>query len=306
MQLPADQLSTCRLLCIPRARRKHYFPVTLHINQHPAVLLNLVQCFIQLTSRYMLTVVRKLPRRVGVMYDQAKTGYLCRAPAHSYLEHFAVSVRIPEASDRLPADELRNGDRLCRPVVEQVDLRVNHDHGHAFAHLEMCLECSTDHLRWGYSVCLLGEDPHEVGAAARDDKREKTIGSKIVEDFEHRLIHELREWTPELRMTSGLQPIPHGFLKLHERHARVRKLDDWYDRLHSLGSDRLQIARQQRFEWFARCQLGMLRSFFRGRIERKKELHGKRLFAPQRSIVIENRNASVRRNEIGTSLSRHA
>ena len=79
-------------------------------------------------------------------------------------------------------------DGLARLVVEEVECRIAHQDGRAALHLEMRLDRRADHLMRRNAVDVLGEDPHELDAAARDDESREAAGAQIIEQLEHRLI----------------------------------------------------------------------------------------------------------------------
>ncbi len=71
------------------------------------------------------------------------------------------------------------------------------------------------------------------------------------------------------------------------------------------GERALHIALEQRREWFLRFPLGMLRRERLHAVEREEELEIQRLLAPERAVIVERRDALLRRHEIGRTFLRH-
>src|SRR5215813_6335278 len=67
-----------------------------------------------------------------------------------------------------------------------------------------------------------------------------------------------------------------------------------------------EVQLQQCLEWLALLHCRILLGEFPDACDEKENLHLQRLLAPERSVVVEHRNALCRGYEVGTALTRHA
>src|SRR6266404_8422451 len=95
-------------------------------------------------------------------------------------EHLLIAVRIAKGEGGPAADERVDPFRFARPVIDEQDLRLAQ---------ELRLSISGElisgdgrgahHLLRRNAVALVGEDSHELHAAARNDKDLEPVGAKI-------------------------------------------------------------------------------------------------------------------------------
>ena len=114
------------------------------------------------------------------------------AAGGSPLEHLQVAVGIAERGDRPAANVGFNGDWLGLLVIKEAQGGQLDEHRLAVAHFKAELACAADDLlRWD-AVDPLGKAAHEVDAATGYDECLKTVGTKIGEQLDHRLVDHLR------------------------------------------------------------------------------------------------------------------
>ncbi len=66
-----------------------------------------------------------------------------------------------------------------------------------------------DHVLLEDPPGVLGEHAHEIAPAAGDHEHPKLVRPQIVEQLEHRLVHQLDIRHPQLRLLDGSKPIAH-------------------------------------------------------------------------------------------------
>src|SRR4030095_11504913 len=191
-------------------------PVALHVYDGPALRVRLVERLVEPADRG-LAIVRPLPRCVGVADQPHESGTVAGGP----LQHLLVAVGVAEREDRPAPDEAMDADRLSGLVVDMNHLRQLHEDGLPVAHLEFRLpDAADDLLRWD-AVHLLGEDPHEVDPAARDNESLEAVGPQVQQQLQHGLVDELAVAALESGMLGLGQPVLHGLGELVGGHARM-------------------------------------------------------------------------------------
>ena len=241
-------------------------------------------------------------RRIVVQHQQLETR---AAAALRVFQHLLVALGVAERGDGPAADVLVDADGLVALVVIEVQLRQAHEHRLAVAHFKLRLDAAADDLFRRNAVNLLRPRAHELDAAAGDDEVLEAVRAQVGEHFEHRLIDHFGEELAGLRMFRGGDPILDDLLKLHRGHARVRGHDEFEERVVAAGERGFQIALEQRGERFLGLPLGMLRRERLHAVEREVELHGHRLLAPERAVVVERGDAFGDRHEVRRAGPRH-
>ena len=107
-------------------------------------------------------------------------------------------------------------------------------------------------------------------------------------------------------MACGAQPPPYRAFVFNCRHSSVRQFEDLGETFKSLRGNGLQVACQERLEWFFCLQLFAESSAFPRGVEGKIELHGNRLLTPKCAVVIKDCDAFILGNEVRTDLTRYA
>ena len=117
-------------------------PVVLHVYDCPAFRVRLVEGLVEVTDGGR-AIVGPLALCVGVVDEEREP----RADARGRpLEHLQVAVGVAECCDGTAADVLVDAERFARIVVDEVDLRQEHDHRLAAAHFELRLHAAADDL----------------------------------------------------------------------------------------------------------------------------------------------------------------
>ena len=169
----------------------------------------------------------------------------------------------------------------------KLKLRQAHENRLAVAHLEPGLDAAADDLLRRDAVDALAPLTQELDAAARDDEVLEPVGAQVGEQFEHRLVGHFGEEPAGLRMLRGGDPILDDPPELHGGHARVGGHDDFEQRLVAGGERGPQVPLEQRGERFRGLPLGVLRRKGLHTVECEVHLHGHRLLAPERPVVVE-------------------
>src|SRR6185369_7941174 len=147
--------------------REDFVPVLLHVHDNPALRDGFVPGLVE-PPDLRRPVVRPLALGVGVVDDAAEAdAFPCRRP----LEHLLVAVGVAEREDGAPADVVVDPLGLAGTVVDEEDLRLAHQHRTARAQLVLRGDRAADDLLGGDPVNAVGEDAHELRAAARHDER---------------------------------------------------------------------------------------------------------------------------------------
>jgi hypothetical protein len=233
------------------------------------------------------------------MHDQGETRSGSRVRP---LEHLQVAVGVPERGDRPPSDEGLDADGLALLVVDEADLGQLAELRLAVLHLERELAVGADDLLGRDPVDLLGPRPHELDAPAGDDVGLEPVGSKVREQFEHRLVHHLRVRPSGPGVSRLGDPVGHRLAELLGRHAGVRRRHHLEDPLLAARQSGLQVPFQQGGEGLARLPLGMARRECLDPVDGERELDVHRLLDPERAVVVERGDPLGGRHEVGRSV----
>src|SRR6266516_341313 len=130
-------------------------------------------------------------------------------------EHLLVAVRIAKGEDGPAADERVDSFRFARPVIDEQNLRLAQELRLSISGELISGDGRGAHhlLRWN-TVALVGEDSHELHAAARNDEGLEAVGAQIGEEFQHGLINEIGVGPVEARMAGGREPLSDDSSKL--------------------------------------------------------------------------------------------
>ena len=178
--------------------------------------------------------------------------------------------------------------------------------GLAVAHLEPRLDRRADDLLGRNAVDLLGPRPHELDAAAGDDEGLEAVGAQIGEQLQHRLVDQLGVGPLEAVIARGREPVGDDLRELLRRHAGMRHRHQLDQSLFAGSGQRLHVAVQHRLERLLGLPFRMLRRQRLDAVEHEGELDVHRLLDPQRAVVVEGRDALIRRHEVGPALRRDA
>ena len=214
------------------------------------------------------------------------------------LQHLQIAVGVADSEDRSPADELGDADGLARAVVDEVDLGQPLQRRLVAGELVFELDARPDDLFGRDAVGRLDPGAHELQPAAGHDIGLEAVRPEIGEQLDHRLVDELVVGPVELRMPCVRHPLPDDPLELGAVHAGMGRHEEFFDPLDAGGGDSLQIPGKQRLE-------GLLRLPFRlaGRqrldpVDQEHALEVVRLLRPERSVIVEGRDALCHRNEV--------
>src|SRR6266566_8781365 len=215
-------------------------------------------------------------------------------------QHLLVAVGIAKGEDGPAADERVDSFRFARPVIDEQDLRLAQ---------ELRLSISGElisgdgrgahHLLGWNAVALVGEDSHELDAAARNDEGLETAFSQIGEDLQHGLINEICVGPVEARMAGGREPLSDDSGKFLGAHAAMAHRHDLHEALLTRSEQRLLVARKHSCEGLLLFPFWMLRRERLYPVNGEGELKIDRLLGPERPVVVEGRYALVKRNEVG-------
>src|SRR6266404_3539515 len=215
------------------------------------------------------------------------------------LEHLLVAVGIAEGSDRPASDERVDPFRFARPVIDEQDLRLAQ---------ELRLSISGElisgdgrgahHLLGWDAVAPVGEDSHELDAAARNDEGLETAFSQIGEDLQHGLINEVCVGPVEARMAGGREPLSDDSGKFFGAHAAMAHRHDLHEALLTRSEQRLLVARKHSCEGLLLFTFWMLRGERLYPVNGEGELEINRLLGPERTVIVERRDALFDRHEV--------
>src|SRR5262245_21764416 len=221
------------------------------------------------------------------------------------LEHFQVTVRIAECSNRPAADEFVNTNRFAILVVDEVHGRQFDEYRYAVSEFQFLFKTAADHLLWGNAMYFFSQGTHELHSSGRDNKGLETVGAKITEEFDHRLIGEIRVGPFELRMRGPSQPVLHDLLELGGCDASVCCCHDGQECLVSSSQGPFEITFEKRGERLGFFPFRMLRRQFPHAIQSEEKLKVHGLLSPEGTVVVERHDALRRRYKIRSALLRH-
>jgi hypothetical protein len=212
-----------------------------------------------------------------VVHQQSETRARARRRP---LQHLEIAVRIAEGEYRPPADVLVDADGLAGLVVDEVDLGQTHERRPAVAQFVLRADAGTDHLLRRHAVDTLREHAQELDAAARNDEYLESVGPQVLHELELRPVHELRVRPAEAGMLGSREPVAHDPGEFLGRRAGVRRHHDFEERMLTARRERAHVALEHGLE-----RLGVLPLGVRGRqrlhpVQRKRELHVRRLLRP--------------------------
>jgi hypothetical protein len=157
-------------------------------------------------------------------------------------------------------------------------------------------------LFWRHAVDSFGPWPHELDAAARHDEGPESVGPKVCEQFLHRLVDQFGIGPLELLITRGREPIGDDLLELRRGHAGMRHGNDFDQSVFAGSRQLLQVVIQHRRKRLLGLPFGMHRRKSLHPVERKGQLDIHRLLDPERTVIIEGRDALLDRHEEAPAL----
>ncbi len=269
-------------------------PVVVHVDDGPSPFGGLIERPVE-PADVRLAVVRPLAVGVGVVDDEPEPS---SRPGGGPLQHLEIAVGIAESRDGSAADELVNTDGLAGLVVDEVELGQAHEHRSALAHFELHLDAAADDLLGRNAVDTLGPRPHELDASARDDPGLEPVRAKVVEQLQHRSKGQLRVRPVERRMPGRRNPVGNGLLELRCRHAAVGCHDELEQAVLTAFGERLHVALERGLERLLLGPFRVLCGHGLHAVDYEEELEVGRLLAPERAVVIEDRDAFIGRHEV--------
>ena len=97
-------------------------------------------------------------------------------------EHLLIAVGVAERHDRAAPNERVNPFRFARPIIDEEDLRLAQELRLSTRGELIFRDCRrTYYLLRRNAVALVGEDAHELHAAAGDDKGLEAVSAQIGE-----------------------------------------------------------------------------------------------------------------------------
>lgn len=127
----------------------------------------------------------------------------------------------------------------------------------------------------------------------------KPLALKIVQHFKHGLKNALCIRTVEAGMARAREPAAHLPLERLRRHARVCRGQELPQLLFGQIRRRVGSCRGERAERGAPGERRIAAHHLPGAVEHEREFRVQRLLDPQRSVIVERRDALCRRDEIG-------
>src|SRR5437763_5756491 len=123
----------------------------------------------------------------------------------SEVEHRDVAVRVPGGQERSAAGAAPDPDRLLRPIIEIVCLRLMRDRATMLVARVLEGGRAADHTVTRDAIDLLADRPHEVTTAARREVVRKPIGLQVAEQLDHWHVRRVEIPTTERRMLRRTQ-----------------------------------------------------------------------------------------------------
>jgi hypothetical protein len=114
----------------------------------------------------------------------------------------------------------------------------------------------------------------------RDNEGLEVVGAKVGEQFEHRLINHFGIKLAGLRMLRRRDPVTHGPGKFLGGHAGMGGRHQLGEARLTRRRDAMQVAFEQRGEWFLRFPFGMVGREGLDSIHEKEDLCINRLLRP--------------------------
>ena len=185
-----------------------------------------------------------------------------------------------------------DADRLARPVVDELDLGLLHQH-RLVGRLHHVLRDAgrAHHLLRRNAVGALGPRPHELDAAARDDEGLELVGAQIGQQLEHRLIDEIGVGPLEARMARRGDPLEHGLPEFLGGEAGVRGRHDLEHALLAHQGELGAVVGQHRAERLVVRHSGWRADHRLDAIHGEDGLEIHRLLGPQRAVIVEGGDA---------------
>ena len=198
------------------------FPIILHADDNPTVLLGLVvEClgegadFGVWQSRSWAVSV--FARRIIVEDDHFETR---AATGCCVFEHLAVAGGVTERGVRALADHKVNSLGLAGVIVVEEKLRVFNEERLAVLFIPIgCAASSADHLLGRDAVGLLRIGADEVLPTSGNNIGLLAIVAKVLQHLLHRLVGELRVWPLPARILRSFDPLLRFGAELVHRHA---------------------------------------------------------------------------------------
>ena len=154
----------------------------------------------------------------------------------------------------------------------------------------------------GTPYTLLGVRAHEVLTASGDDIGLVAVRAQVLQNLQHRLIDQFRvRAIPARMLCRGHPPLRLGREFVHAHAAECRG-EDLFQVRHREFGDCCMVTGQNRFEGFDVLQFRLLRDHRWNAVEAVGHLRVDRMLDPQRAVLIEGRDTSLRRDEVRTRL----
>ena len=196
-----------------------------------------------------LAVVGVLAIGIGMVHKQTETASLATL---GVLDHLHVGIGITESEDRTLADVLVDANWFACLVIDEVNLGSTHQNRFAILDLEFRDDAGANDLRRRNAIDPSGPRPHELNAAAGDNKGPETASAKVGQQFELRLVDTLGVKPIESRMLGSLNPLRRSLLELFGGHAGVGGHHHLNEALLAGHHQGLHITLEHRFEGLGR------------------------------------------------------
>ena len=225
----------------------------------------------------------------------ARSGWLAE------IQHLDVAVGVAAGHHRPATDAAPDADRLLRPVVQIVRLGLVRDRAAAFVGGVLERGGAADHPLARDAVDLLADRPHEVAPSAGDDVVGEPVGLQVAEQLDHRGVGAREIVAAERRVAGGVEELVRGRVELLDAHALVGLEDPAGEDAHVrvvagvvLGHQPAQpgvIALVGGLPRLACAQRRVGLGHRRQPAQDEVALDRHRLLAPERSVVVEDRDA---------------
>ncbi len=248
--------------------------------------------------------VIELALRVVVQHEQPET----RLATTRELEHRDVTIRVAAGEVRPPADAAPDSDRLHGAVVEDVRFRLVDDRAALFVLLVAERVRTPDHALRRDLVDLGGDGPHEVAVASRGDVGREPVRLQVAQQLDHRQVAAVTQLAAERRVLRVGEERGRARLILVDRPAAECLQDASHQQLHvavvavvvlrDRAAEPGVVVLVGRLPRLTLTERGVRLRHLGQPLQDERELDRQRLLAPQRAVVVEDRNPLLGRNRL--------
>ena len=160
-----------------------------------------------------------------------------------------------------------------------------------------------DDLFGRHAVNPLAEDPHKIGAAARNEEGFEIVRAQVGQQLEHGLVGELVVGAVEARVLRGGEPRAHAVGELDRGHAGAGQFDDPEEALVVVGKQGGKVAGESGLDGRIIFPLRFLGQSAFEFVQREGQLERHRIFRPEGAVIVEDRDTLGRWDKVAGTVA---